>query len=167
MSTRLFPPSSLIGRPTPIECDAGVTMWRWIESASSLSGQTLILCALVIIVSRSTPSPTGVSHVVALEEPTTTVTTQGLSTIFSCNFFCYVVLYWGLQLIYNVLCRPTTGNLGNKVWICLWGDNQTQRPCWSAVVCSAYTPVYDAGPTLNQHWFTVLCMQLGHLHSAM
>ena len=28
MSTRLFPPSSLIGRPTPVECDAGVTMWR-------------------------------------------------------------------------------------------------------------------------------------------
>ena len=26
--TSLFPPSSLIGRPTPIECDAGVTMWR-------------------------------------------------------------------------------------------------------------------------------------------
>ena len=24
----LFPPSSLIGQPTPIECDAGVTMWR-------------------------------------------------------------------------------------------------------------------------------------------
>ena len=28
MSTRLFPSSSLIGRPTPIESDAGVTMWR-------------------------------------------------------------------------------------------------------------------------------------------
>ena len=28
MSTRLFPPSSLRGRPTPIECDAEVTMWR-------------------------------------------------------------------------------------------------------------------------------------------
>ena len=33
-------------------------------------------------------------------------------------------------------------------------------------MCSAYTPVYDAGPSSNQHWFTVLCM-LGHLHSAM
>ena len=33
-------------------------------------------------------------------------------------------------------------------------------------VCSAYTPVYDAGPTLNQYWFTVLYM-LGHIHSAM
>ena len=30
--------------------------------------------------------------------------------------FCYVVLYWGLQLIYNVLCRPnvTTGKLGTR-----------------------------------------------------
>ena len=33
-------------------------------------------------------------------------------------------------------------------------------------MCSAYTPVYDAGPTLHQHWFTVLCM-LGHLHSVI
>ena len=39
------------------------------------------------------------------------------------NSFCYVVLYWmywGLQLIYNVLCRPTTGKLENNVWICLY-----------------------------------------------
>ena len=28
ISTRLVLPSSLLGRPTPIECDAVVTMWR-------------------------------------------------------------------------------------------------------------------------------------------
>ena len=33
-------------------------------------------------------------------------------------------------------------------------------------MCSAYTPVYDAEPTLHQHWFTTLCM-LGHLHSVI
>ena len=165
MSTRFFPPSSLIGRPTPIECDAGVTMWRWIESASSLPGQTLILCALVTLVGQHT-HPHGWASCSPGRVHTNSDNPRSVHNLQLQFCFCYVVFYWGLQLIYNVLCRPTTGKLGNKVWICLWGDNQTQRSCWSAVVCSAYTPVYDAGPTLNQHWFTVLCM-LGHLHSAM
>ena len=55
MSTRLFPPPTLIDRPIPIECDAGVTMWRCIESASSLPGKTLILCALVTLVGQHHP----------------------------------------------------------------------------------------------------------------
>ena len=33
------------------------------------------------------------------------------------QFFCYVVLYLGLQLIYNELCRPTTGVDMSMRWL--------------------------------------------------
>ena len=71
-----------------MECDAGVTMSTELNMpVSSLPGQTLRLCALVTLVGQHWSSPTGVSHVVALEEPTPTVATQGPSTTFSCKVF--------------------------------------------------------------------------------
>ena len=78
-------------------------VWRTVSSQSSHHPQEVLLAQFSLYVhkgglkpdsfhcisnvSRSTPSPTGVSHVVSLEEPTTTVTTQGLSTTSSCIFF--------------------------------------------------------------------------------
>ena len=56
------------------------------------------------------------------------------------NSFCYVVLYWGLQLIYNVLCRPTTGKLGNNVWICLYVGSIRLKDHADQLWCVVPTP---------------------------
>ena len=42
------------------------------------------------------------SHVVALEEPTPTVTTQGMSTTFSCNFFFATLCCIGIYNLFTM-----------------------------------------------------------------
>ena len=148
MSTRLFPPSSLISPPTPIECDAGVTMWRWIESVRSLPGQTLRLCALVTLNSRSP-----------------TVTTQGLSTTFSCNCFFATLCCIG---VYNLFTMYYVG-LRLENWETRCGyvyevtirlkDHADQLWC---VVPRPLSSTLDQHWFEHWHWFTVLYM-LGRL----